>query len=494
MDFRFPLVSPHSLGYQMMSHPPIKLLLVDDEDDYRRSCMKYMERKGHIVQEAASGAQAMMLLERDTFDVAVLDIDMPGMNGLELMQRICEAKINLEVVFLTGHGSIETAVSAMKLGACDYLTKPCSLGDLEHRCLLARDRNHLRKENIQLKELVSRSTPKQTLVGESAAMREVVRMVEKVAPTGKPVLIEGESGTGKEVVARSIQERSLLADKPFVTINCAALPENLVESELFGHQKGSFTGASSEKLGLFEIADGGTLFIDEVGELPLSLQPKLLRVLEDGSLRRIGSHRERKVKVRLIAATNRDLTQAVKEGSFREDLFYRINVLSLTLPPLRQREGDVGLLVDHLLPHGWSIDSDARDVLLHYSWPGNVRQLINVIERATILADHHEITLDDLPSEITHPTGLQQGVYDEHGGDTNGSGHTHFVVGSPDVKVDDLVKTHVLEVLSKEKGNKARTARKLGIHRRKLYRLLERYTHPTGADETEPSESESILN
>ncbi|MFG0261976.1 MAG: sigma-54-dependent transcriptional regulator [Novipirellula sp. JB048] len=459
-----------------MTNSPIKLLLVDDEDDYRRSCLKYMQRKGHDVQEAGSGAQAMMLLERGSFNVAVLDIDMPGMTGMELMQRIHEAKMDLEVVFLTGHGSIETAVSAMKLGACDYLTKPCSLGDLEHRCLLARDRNQLRKENLQLKALVSRATPKQKLVGESAAMKDVVRMVEKVAPTSKPVLIEGESGTGKEVVARSIQERSALVNKPFVTINCAALPEPLVESELFGHQKGSFTGASSEKLGLFEIADGGTLFIDEIGELPLSLQPKLLRVLEDGSLRRIGCHRERKVKVRIIAATNRDLTQAVQEGHFREDLFYRVNVLSLTLPPLRERAGDVEHLIDHLLPSGWSIDADAKAMLMQYSWPGNVRQLINVIERATILADHHEITLDDLPNEITHPLNLHLASFSGSSTETPTPRPSKLMIGSPDLKVDDLVKTHVLEVLAKEKGNKARTARKLGIHRRKLYRLLERYT------------------
>lgn len=460
-----------------MTESPIKLLLVDDEDDFRRSCVKYMERKGHHVKGAASGAEAMGLLERESFEVAVFDMDMPGMTGLELMQRVHELDLDLEVVFLTGHGSIETAVSAMKLGACDYLTKPCSLGDLEHHCLLARDRNSLRQENKQLKEIVARSKPKQKLVGESLLMKDVVRMIEKVAPTSKPVLIEGESGTGKEVVARSIQERSDLADKPFVTINCAALPENLVESELFGHVKGSFTGATVDKPGLFEIADGGTLFIDEIGELPLSLQPKMLRVLEDGSLRRVGCHRERKVKVRIIAATNRDLKTAVKEGSFREDLYYRINVMSLTLPPLRHRQGDIELLINHLLPRGWSIDADAKDVLVHYGWPGNVRQLINVLERATILADNQDITLDDLPSDISHS--MDDEI--ERGGEacpdtTSSLFERRPVVGSQDVGVDDLVKAHVLTVLAKEGGNKARAARKLGIHRRKLYRLLDRWS------------------
>jgi len=487
---RFPSIDPQAVF--VMADSPIKLLLVDDEDDFRRSSMKYMERKGHNVQGAASGAEAMSILERETFDVAVFDIDMPSMSGLELMQRVQEAKMDLEVVFLTGHGSIETAVAAMKFGAFDYLTKPCSLSDLEHHCSLARDRNQLRKENTQLKAIVSRATPKQKLIGESQAIKAVLRVIEKVAPTMKPVLIEGESGTGKEVVARLIQEQSEVADKPFVTINCAALPEHLVESELFGHLKGSFTGATSEKPGLFEIADGGTLFIDEIGELPLALQPKLLRVLEDGTLRRVGCHRERKVKVRIITATNRDLSQDVKDGKFREDLFYRINVLSLTLPPLREREGDVERLIDHLLPKGWSIDSEAKEAMIGYAWPGNVRQLINVIDRATILADHREITLDDLPTEITHANDAKSTTSasskepgNSSAGDGDGMTKSHEVLpvlDSRDVKVDDLVKAHVLQVLANENGNKARAARKLGIHRRKLYRLLERYEQATPAD------------
>jgi DNA-binding NtrC family response regulator len=457
-----------------MTENAVRLLLVDDEDDFRLSCAKYMERKGFLVKAAASGAEAMAMLERESFDVAVFDMDMPGMSGLELMQRVREASLEVGVLFLTGHGSIETAVSAMKLGACDYLTKPCSLGDLQHRCMLANDRNRLRQENQHLKEIVSRGKPKQVLVGQSAAMLDVVRMIEKVAPTSKPVLIEGESGTGKEVVARSIQERSEFADMPFVTINCAALPENLVESELFGHVKGAFTGATADKPGLFEIADGGTLFIDELGELPLALQPKLLRVLQDGSLRRVGCHRERHVRVRLIAATNCDLAKAVKDGRFREDLYYRVNVMSVVLPPLRQREGDVQILIHHLLPAGWSIDSEALDLMLHYQWPGNIRQLINVIDRATVLADHQEITVDDLPREIadlklelpTDKKNISKDCLVSSG---------KLVVGSSEVKVDDLVKTHVLEVLANENGNKARSARKLGIHRRKLYRLLERW-------------------
>jgi transcriptional regulator with GAF, ATPase, and Fis domain len=264
-------------------------------------------------------------------------------------------------------------------------------------------------------------------------------------------------------VARVIQQKSQLANRPFVTVNCAALPEQLVESELFGHQKGAFTGATAEKPGLFEVADGGTVFIDELGEMPLALQPKLLRVLEDGSMRRIGSHKERRVKVRIIAATNRDLADDVNAGTFREDLFYRVNVLPILLPPLRERTGDVDLLIDHFLPPPWHIDPDARQAMNVYDWPGNVRELINVVQRATILADNEEITLDDLPREVTHRSLTAKPA------------PAAAVTPVDGVKLDDVQRIHVLEVLRQQGGNKAKTARVLGIHRRKLYRLLERF-------------------
>lgn len=456
-----------------MPDTPIKILLVEDEDDFRDSCARWMTRKGHDVTAVSSGAEAISQCEQKQFEVAVFDMNMPGMSGLELLQRVQQLKIEMEVIMLTGQGTIETAVSAMKLGARDFLTKPCTLGDLEHHCVLAREHGKLRKENQQLKAIISRERPALKLVGESSTMRQVVRMVEKVAPTDKPVLLEGESGTGKEVVARAIQQNSGLANKPFVTINCAALPENLVESELFGHQKGAFTGATSEKPGLFEIADGGTLFIDEIGELPLSLQPKLLRVLEDGSMRRIGSQKERIVKVRIIAATNRDLKEEVEAGNFREDLYYRINVLSLTLPPLRERDGDVDRLIDHYLPTEWSIDSAAREAMNRYLWPGNIRQLVNAIQRATVLADLNEITLDDLPSDVAECGEKTESAV---GQKLAQKGQTPMTLPDANIaKLDDVAKAHVLAVLESENGNKARAARKLGIHRRKLYRLLERF-------------------
>jgi DNA-binding NtrC family response regulator len=369
-----------------------------------------------------------------------------------------------EVIILTGQATVENAVQAMKFGACDYLTKPFPLAELEQRCRMAADKGRMQKENLQLRSLLERQRPQSQIVGESPGMREVFRLIERVGPTGKAVLIQGESGTGKELVARALQQCSLRSKKPFVTINCAALPEQLVESELFGHEKGSFTGATATKAGLFEVADGGTLFIDEIGELPTSLQPKLLRVLEDGSLRRVGSHQERRVDVRLIAATNRDLMTEVEEGRFREDLYYRINVMSLVLPPLRERPQDIPLLIEHYLGPDCELEPEARGALENYDWPGNVRQLINALERAMILAEDNTITLEDLPREVARHARVE-----------TPPGTAVLDTATDTRKLDDLQRAHIVAVLEQEQGNKARTARVLGIHRRKLYRLLDRY-------------------
>lgn len=323
--------------------------------------------------------------------------------------------------------------------------------------------------------VISQKRPSIEMIGQSPVMQDIQRLIRRVAPTNKPVLIQGESGTGKELVARAIQELSLLSGKPMVMINCAALPVQLVESELFGHQKGSFTGATSEKPGLFEVADGGTLFIDEIGELPLAVQPKLLRVLEDGWLRRVGAHRERQVDVRIIAATNRDLSAEVVNGTFREDLFYRINVLSIDLPPLRDRDGDIDRLIQYYLPSGWEIVDKARKALNCYDWPGNIRQLVNVLQRATILADQFRIELDDLPAEVVECLGFQvPGL--SHENDEFGDGARVWPsLGDSSLSLDEIVQMHVQAVLHAEQGNKASAARKLGIHRRKLYRMLERF-------------------
>lgn len=444
-----------------MADQPLDLLLVEDDEAFRTAAARWMVKAGHHVEQAANGQEALLHFERKRFDVAIVDMNMPGITGLELLQRLKEREVEAEILILTGQATVENAVAAMKLGACDYLTKPFALAELERRAQLAAQRGQLLKENRQLRELVQRQRPKTGIIGKSTPMLNVFHLIDRVAVTDKTVLIHGESGTGKELVARSIQEKSLRANQPFVTINCAALPESLVESELFGHEKGAFTGATNRKAGLFEIADGGTLFIDEFGELPLTLQPKLLRVLEDGTLRHVGSYQERRVNVRVIAATNRDLQKEVREGRFREDLYYRVNVISIDLPPLRVREADKDLLIDFCLGCKWELEPEARIALQNYSWPGNVRQLINALDRAMILADDGTITLDDLPREIAQ-TG------------------SHSVMASPSadelqMNLSAVERAHLVAVLKKEKGNKARAARALGIHRRKLYRLIERF-------------------
>lgn len=438
----------------------IELLIVEDDPDFRETCVRWMRRKGHNVVEAENGQKALHCCDQRFFDVAIVDLNMPGLSGLELLERLKSANVDTEVIILTGEATVETAVQAMKLGACDYLSKPFPLAELEQRCRLAFERGQIQKENRQLKALIERNRPEARMIGESPPMQDVFRLIERAGPTDKAILIQGESGTGKELVARAIQRCSRRTNKPFVTVNCAALPDQLVESELFGHEKGAFTGASNAKSGLFEVADGGTLFIDEIGELPPSIQPKLLRVLEDGSLRRVGSHKERRVDVRIVAATNRNLGQEVAAGNFREDLYYRINVMSLELPPLRERGADIGLLIDHILGPDWQIAPEARQALVEYHWPGNIRQLINAIERAKIMADDQRVTLDDLPQEIEQPLERPE---------------RPVTVGGLE-KLDEIERAHVLDVLQRENGNKARAARALGIHRRKLYRLLERYS------------------
>jgi DNA-binding NtrC family response regulator len=437
----------------------IDLLIVDDDLELRETLVTRFSRQNFAVQSAGNGEEALGIAQRRNFDVAIVDMMMPGMTGLELLEKFKASHPECEVILLTGQGSIESAVEAMKLGAFDYLQKPFALKDLETVAAKAYDRRQLRKENTQLKALVERTKPANEMIGHSPAMREVFRLIGRAGPSGKAILIQGESGTGKELVARALHAHSTRADKPIVVINCAALPETLLESELFGHEKGSFTGAVAAKPGLFEVADGGTLFIDEIGELPGSLQAKLLRVLEDGSMRRIGSLQERRVDVRLLAATNRNLAKEVEANRFREDLYYRINVMSLELPPLRERQGDIPLLVAHFLRPGWEIEPTALEALERYHWPGNVRQLINALERAKILCENETITAKDLPREVVHSSRDVSEPADY-------------------LTTDDLASIQrgkVVEVLRREAGNKSKAARALGIGRRKLYRLLEKY-------------------
>lgn len=334
--------------------PGLRILVVDDDDDFSGVTAEWLSRRGHQVSTARSADAALSLLGQDQFDVAVVDLCMPSHSGLDLLRRVkSNGSADLEVVLLTGEGTVEAAVEAIKAGAYDFLLKPCRLQEIERKCVEAYEAGRLAKKNCHFRSLISRSAAGSDPIGASPPMKQIDRLIKRIAPSDKPVLIEGESGTGKELVAQSIFRQSNRANRSFVTINCAALPEQLVESELFGHEKGAFTGASAAKPGLFELADGGTLFIDEIGELPLPLQAKLLRVLEDGSFRRVGSLNEKRADVRILAATNRNLATEVAAGRFREDLFYRINILSLRLPPLRERSGDVSLIVRALLGPDW---------------------------------------------------------------------------------------------------------------------------------------------
>jgi len=453
-----------------LNRPKIRLLIVDDDAPLRQTLARRFQRQGWSVVEAGSGEEAAGLAQQRHFDLALLDLHLPGITGIDLLERLKNCQPELEAIMLTAHGSMETAIDAMKRGAYDYLTKPFHLPDLEIHLEKAFEKVCLARRERQWVGHLAYESPRYRLVGSSPAMQRVVHLIEKVAPTDATVLVRGASGTGKELVARAIHLNSPRRERPLVTINCAALQETLLESELFGHEKGAFTGAVQAKPGLVELAEGGTLFIDEIGEMAPGLQSKLLRVLEDGHYRRVGGTQEAHADVRVVAATNRPLEDAIQTGKFREDLYYRLNVVTVVLPPLRERRADIGELIEHFLTTRTvgavrcQVEPEARAALERYDWPGNVRELANVLERAQILAEEHRITLDDLPENLAGA----------------------IPVGSPrpaapaDVRLlAEVERRHVLEVLRQEKGNKVHAAKALGISRRALYRLLEKY----GVDE-----------
>jgi len=441
---------------------PIKLLIVDDDDDMRQDLARLFRKQGHEVTAAVSGEDALNKAAHARFDVALLDLHLPGISGIDLLAKLKEQQPELEALMLTAHSSIETAVEAMRQGAYDYLTKPFRAADLEIHVQKAFEKVQLQRREQQWLRQLSYESPRYRLVGSSPAMRKVVALIEKVAVTDATVLVRGASGTGKELVARALHTNSPRRTRPLVTINCAALQENLLESELFGHEKGAFTGAVVAKPGLVEVAEGGTLFIDEIGEMAPGLQAKLLRVLEDGHYRRVGGTQEMNADVRVVAATNRDLSEEIKNGRFREDLFYRLNVVSIHLPPLRERRSDIPELIEHFLttrpigPLRSRVDAEVMKALMAYSWPGNVRELANVLERAQILAENHVITPEDLPENI-----LVSAASSQQAGDPR--------------HLSEVERRHVQAVLHEEKGNKLQAARVLGISRRSLYRLIEKY-------------------
>ncbi len=447
---------------------PLRILVVDDDEDLRTSIARHFERSGAKVTQAGSGEEALARAP-EALDVALLDLHLPGMDGLDLLARLKEARPEAEVLLLTAHSSVETAVQAMRQGAYDYLTKPFRLAELEAHAQKAYEKARLARRERQWVEHLRYESPRYRLIGAGAAMRKVVTMIEKVSGTDATVLIRGESGTGKELVARALHLNSGRADRPLVTVNCAALPETLLESELFGHEKGSFTGAVAAKRGLVEVAEGGTLFIDEIGEMTPGLQAKLLRVLEDGHYRRVGATSDAHADVRIVAATNRRLEDEIKANRFREDLYYRLNVITINLPPLRDRPEDVPELVAHLLATRQvggvrhRITPEAMALLVRYRWPGNVRELANVLERAQILSEGNVITPDDLPDDLAPMTAPP--VAAEPGAPPEPEPRT----------LHGVERAHLMDVLKECGGNKVRAAKTLGVSRRALYRLLDRH-------------------
>lgn len=441
----------------------VSVLIVDDDNAFRTILSLELKRSGLDIGTAACGEEALRIMGTREFDVVLLDLKMPGMDGLSVLREIKGRALPAEVIVLTGHGTVENAVSAMKQGAYDYLLKPCQLDEVEAAIRRAQEKQRLARQNIALKaELVKRDQFPE-LVGESQAMCEVFSLIERVAPTDSTVLITGESGTGKELVARAIHRNSLRSKEPFIVIDCASLKEELLESELFGHEKGAYTGAVSLKHGLFEAADGGTVFLDEIGDISHGIQVKLLRVLEQSTFRRLGGMKDLQVDVRIIVATNLDLEGAVAAGQFRADLYYRLNVFPILVPALRERREDVPLLIRHFAPCNVSPDFVVK--LSAYDWPGNVRELEHMIERAGILAEDGEIRVEHLPKKLRPPPGVWEA---ENG---------HFL------PLLDIERDYITRVLKAVHGHRRRAAEILGISERHLYRMIKTGTIHSTVDE-----------
>jgi DNA-binding NtrC family response regulator len=440
------------------------VLIVDDDEVLRDLMARELARSGSRVSQAADAAQALRKLGEDEPDVVLLDLNLPDLPGIEVLKQVKEDRPDVEVVVLTAHGTVDTALAAMKLGANDYLQKPCHLQDLEVALHRAHARRQLSAENARLRDGLSRGSLGPELIGLDPAFEELRRFLAKVAASDSTVLVRGETGTGKELVARHLHAMSPRRDRPFVVVDCAALHESLLQSELFGHEQGAFTGATKRKHGLFEAADGGTVFLDEIGDVSPAVQAGLLRVLESGSFRHVGGTEEVRVDVRLLAATNRALERLMGEGKFRRDLYFRLNAIHFEIPPLRKRRGDVPVLVQHFVAqhnarHGTrkGVSPAAEEVLLRYDWPGNVRELRHVVERALVLAERDLIRPGDLPVELRQSAGL--GV---------GGEPTTLTLAA----VERLQIARVLELVG---GHRARAAQLLGISERNLYRRIREY-------------------
>jgi DNA-binding NtrC family response regulator len=454
------------------THKSLRVLFVDDEKSLQEFMRSELPRLGHEVTVCPDGRAALKALEKSTFDAAILDLRMPGMTGIEVLEQLKQLAPDTEALVMTGHASMETAIDAMRLGAFDYITKPCKLAEIEAVLQKVADKRVLERKNLALQTRVQAAEGPTVLVGTSPSMAGVHRLIATVAPTDSTVMILGETGTGKELVARTLYQQSKRADMPFVPVNCGALSENLVESELFGHRKGAFTGADRDHKGLFEVANGGTLFLDEVGELNKNIQVKLLRFLESGEIRRVGETEPFRTDVRVLCATNRDLRGLIKEDAFREDLYFRVNTFEIRLPPLRERRQDIPDLARHLLARAARrpaeqvaslLSPEAIDVLLEHEWPGNVRELANVMEHAYILSGGQAITPEHLPHHLrTTPEQATLSVAAATTGATPTTART----------LREIEMEHVLRVLEKHGGNKPAAAAELGISLKTMYNKL----------------------
>jgi nitrogen regulation protein NR(I) len=452
--------------------PAPRILVVDDEPLTLELIVEGLTDRGYSIDVAASGTEAIAKAEETSYDVVITDLNMPGMDGMEVLDHFNENRPGTMVILLTAYGTIETAVQAVKRGAFDYLTKPAKLDEIIIILQRAEELNALKEENELLRSQIQERFA--NIVGQSPPMQKLYRTIQRVSKTATTVLILGESGTGKELIANAIHYHSDRKDKPFVPINCGAIPEELLESELFGHERGAFTGALKERKGRFELAHQGTVFLDEIGEMSQKLQVKLLRFLQEKRFERVGGGRTIQVDAGIIAATNKDLEKAVEEGSFREDLFYRLNVIPIHVPPLREREGDVPLLIHHFLKRHCQekeipqkrMSKAAVETLDRYPWPGNVRELENLIERLVILTDSDEIDVDDLPPRIrqcqaTRPNSLMDISLGESGMDLKKT-------------LDDLENHLIMEALKRANGVKNRAANLLGLNRTTLIEKMKK--------------------
>jgi DNA-binding NtrC family response regulator len=448
-----------------------RILVVDDEESMCQYLSILLQKEGYEVTTVNSGLQALQVVENDPHDVVMTDIQMPKMDGIQLLKGIKGIDPTTPVIIMTAYASEQSAIDAVNLGAFSYMQKHCKNDEIKMIVRNAMALRQVKTENIKLKKELTRNKRRKNIIGQSTRMRSVYKMVDKIAATTATVLINGESGTGKELIAQSIHQRSDRADGPFVAINCGAIPETLLESQLFGHVKGSYTGADRNHDGFCRQAEGGTIFLDEIGETPHAIQVKLLRMLQEREVYPVGSSSPVKVNLRVIAATNRDLEQEVNDGNFRTDLFYRLNVIPMNLPSLRERSEDIPLLVDHFLKRccpdeyqgnlGSLVDDKVLDALQQYEWPGNVRELENVIERASIIREGTRITLRDLPTFVTSGAGGDAPVSSLEVG-----GH---------VTLDELEKAHILGVLEATGGARKQTSEILGINASTLYRKLKKY-------------------